>query len=584
MTAPRQSQHFVEIQKAASQLRNGRRADAVMIYEEIAAQAGDDAAVNTQLGQLCLQLGAPEQAEKHFSIAAGQEPDNADYLGFLGVALQQLGRQDDAFATFERAKAIDPANPSTLHGLAIIYMSRSDYLEARSYLEQAQELKPGDAGIRTNLATTLANLNEHELALPHAKKAMKLDPANPNAHYALGRILTELGRTDEAVRHFKKTIRQHTTFGGAYDLLSRIRKFTPADKAFINKTEKVLQKGMPAKERTCVHYALGKMYDDCHDFDDAFEHYRQANLLQKRPYDTKHDAEHLRQVKKAFDAASLERYQDLGHPSDIPVFIVGMPRSGTTLMERIIASHSRAAGAGELPEIPRIAGHVSPKDDLRNLVARTRENLTADKVAGVAETYLRVLRQGREDASRVVDKLPGNFLHLGLITTLFPNATIIHARRHALDTCLSCYFQNFTNVRWANDLEIIANVYRLYREAIAFWRDALPAGKIVDIVYEELIEDPATQSRRMIEACGLAWEADSLEFHKQEAVVRTASLSQVRQPIYSTSRMRWVNYADHVGELASTLVEFLQDDRELLGRHGIDLSSSGRGWLRRVFS
>lgn len=555
----------------------------MMIYDEVASRASDDGAVNAQLGQLCLQLGAPEQAEKHFAIAVGQEPDNADYMGFLGVALQQLGRQDEAFVAFERAMAIDPDNPSVLHGLAIVYMDRSEYLEARRYLEQAQKLKPGDAGIRTNLATTLANLNEHDLALAHAEKAMKLDPADPNAHYALGRILTELGRTDDAVRHFEKTIRQHKTFGGAYDLLSRIRKFTPADKAFIDKTERLLQKGMPAKERACMHYALGKMYDDCHDFDDAFEHFRQANLLQKRPYDTKRDVKRYRRVKEAFDVASLERYQDLGHPSDIPVFIVGMPRSGTTLMERIIASHSKAAGAGELPEITRIAGRVSPGDNLRNLVARTRDNLTADKVTEFAETYLKVLRQGREEASRVVDKLPGNFLHLGLITTLFPNTTIIHARRHALDTCLSCYFQNFTNVRWANDLDVIADVYRLYREAMVRWRSVLPAGKVVDVVYEELIEDPATQARRMIEACGLTWEADSLEFHKREAVVRTASLSQVRQPIYKTSRMRWVNYAGHIGALASSLAEFLQDDRELLGQHGIDLSSPGRGWLRRVF-
>jgi len=572
------------VRQAAKQFRNGRRADALLTYDEVSQQAADDAVVNVELGHLCNELGDIDQAVAHYAVAVDQEPDNAHFLGYLGVALQKIGRSDEAFPILTRAVAIDANNTEVLHALGLYYKARADHVRARDYLEQALQSKPSDAVVRTNLSTTLVDLDLHELALEHAEKAVKLDAGNANALYAVGRILAQLGRTDEAIRHFEKTIRQHKTFGGAYDYLSRMKKFSPADRAFIDKTEKVLQQGMPADQRYSIHYALGKMYDDCGEWDKAFEHYRQANLLQKKDYDAKPWRRQFRQVRKLFDAASLEKYRTLGHQSAQPVFIVGMPRSGTTLMERIIASHPQAAGANELPEIPRIAGLVSPVDDLKRYVATSRANLTSDNIRKYADSYLAVLQRGREDADRIVDKLPGNFFHLGLITTLFPNATIIHAIRNPLDTCLSCYFQNFTNVGWANDLELIGDVYRLYRSVMAYWHDVLPEGRIINLEYEHLVEDLETHGQRLLESCGLTWEEGNLEFHKEEGVVKTASLWQVRQPIYKSSNKRWVNYASHLGGLANSLSDFLQDDRQELETHGITIGApSGIGRLKKLF-
>ena len=193
------------------------------------------------------------------------------------------------------------------------------------------------------------------------------------------------------------------------------------------------------------------------------------------------------------------------------------------------------------------------------------------------------MRQAREHAGRIVDKQPFNYYHLGLISVLFPNATIVHAVRHPLDVCLSCYFQNFTELPWTNDFGSIASFYRLYREFMDYWRKVLPEGKIVDFEYESVVEDPETQGRRLLEACGLRWDAGVLEFYRQEGVVRTASMWQVRQPIYRGSRMRWKNYAGHLRALASDLAEYLQEDREELAEFGIEIPrSSGIGWIRRL--
>ena len=572
-----------QIQEAARLLRKDRQAEALLIYEEVADTAGNDIAVNIEMGHFCSQLRAFDQAIEHYAVAVEQEPENAHFLGFLGVAYRQHGQSERALEVLKRAMAFNADIPIVLDSLGLIYASRNDPAQARAYFERATQLKPGEASFRINYAMSLKQLDEHDEALRQALKAVKQDPLNPNGHYLVGAILTESGRTDEAIRHFQRTIRDQKTFGGAYDLLARIRKFTPADTSFIEKTEKVLKAGMPPDQRYAVHYALGKMYDDCREWDKAFEHFRQANLLQKKPFDGDAEAKRFRKTKKAFDAAALERYRAFGHPSAQPVFIVGMPRSGTTLIEQMIASHPRGAGGDELPEMPRIANLLAPGDDLRRYVSTMHANLTPENIKRYAEQYLGVLRRGREGADRIVDKLPGNYFFLGLISVLFPNTTIIHAVRHPLDTCLSCYFQNFAEVQWANDFKVIAKIYRGYREAMAYWERVLPEGKILEVRYERMVEDPENEGRRMIEHCGLEWDSNLLQFHRQERVVKTASVWQVRQPIYRSSRMRWKNYAPYLAELADALSDYLPEERRELKDLGIpQAGGSGMAWLKRL--
>jgi tetratricopeptide (TPR) repeat protein len=576
---------IAEIDNAIRALTSGRRADAVAIYEDISQRSDLDAVTHGALGRLCLALDGSFQAVQHFQTAVEGEPDNAMYYSYLGSALEAERRGEEAADAFEKALEIDENMPNALNGLGIIHTRRGDYEKANELFKKAQELKPSDGIIQTNYAMALSRIDEYETALKHAEKGLKLIPENPDAHYTYGSILSQSGRVDDAIRHFEGSIRKNRMFGGAYDHLSRIKKFSRDDMPFIDGVEKVLKKGMPARDRLCLHFAMGKMYDDCQMFDKAFEHYRQANLLKRKNYDSRPARQRFKYARKTLNAKTLQKYQQYGSDSSMPIFVLGMPRSGTTLMERMITSSDRVAGAGELVEIPHIASEIVPRDKPRQFSTLVSEELTADGVSRYAEQYLRILRQADPDAERIVDKLPTNYMHVWLISILFPKATIIFARRHPLDVALSCYFQNFSSIPWADDFQTIADEYRFHREAMDYWKKILPEGKIVDVYYERLVEEPDVYGKQMLESCGLDWSGDGLEHYKKEKVVKTASLWQVRQPVYQSSRMRWKKYAPHLGELANLMADFLQDDREELSAHGIELSgSSGIGRLKKLFA
>lgn len=573
---------LADIRQASQKLAMGRRTEALLVYHDVSQKAGLLAHVQFELGNLCQEIGDAHAAIPHYVIATEQSPENANYLAMLGIAYLNDGDWEKSRDALERALAMNSDILEAQHGLGIYYMKRADYESAAGHLERACELKPSDASIRKSLTTTLTMLNRYDEALAHAKKAVKLNASDPNAHYVLCQTLAQVGEIEAAVKQLEQTIRRNKSFGGAYDLLARIRRFSKDDELFIRQTEKVLERGMPPQERFGLHYALGKMHDDCGNYDEAFAHYQQANVQQRKLYEIRKDETLFKHMKRVFTASWLRSASTDGNPSAQPVFIVGMPRSGTTLMERIISSHPRAAGAGELPEMRRLAASIFSERKGRRVVAGAQEELNSENIATYAEGYLNILRQGRRDAHRIVDKMPGNFLVVGLIKTLFPNATVINAIRHPLDSCLSCYFQNFINLRWANDFDMIGRIYALYRQSMDYWKAVLPAGSIIDIHYEQLVDEPETHGRRMIEACGLEWDPTVLEFSRNKDVVRTASIAQAREPIYKSSRMRWTAYSQHIAPLAGVLAPYLENDRELLREHGIELPAFG--WLRRMLA
>lgn len=570
-----------EIQQAAQLLKKGQRSGAVALYSEIAARAGNFPAVQLQLGLLCEEIGDIDQAISHYVAAVEGDPENPVYLGILGVAYLNDARLQKAFDSLGRALAINPDSVEATHGLGVYHMQQADYESACEFLERAVSLKPGDATIRMNLASTLVRLERHDDALTHIRKALKLDGSNPGATLRYAEMLAETGDIDAATQHLEGALKKHPSNGAMYDQLARYRRFSRQDADLIKKAEKALSRSMPPHERFGLLYALGKMHDDCGDYEQAFGYYEQANLLKKKPYDVDRDDRLRRAHEKTFSARFLDEIRGRGHESRQPVFIIGMPRSGTTLMEQIIGAHPDGAGAGELPAIPAISKELFGTDKRFASPKKVQALLDRDKIQDLAARYLGILQQGRGHATRIVDKLPTNFLFLGLIKAIFPHATIIHIVRNPLDSCLSCYFQNFTNVRWANDLGVISRVYGIYRKSMAHWEKVLPDGSILNVRYEELVDDPETHARAVIEACGLEWDATVLEFFRQKSVVRTASVTQSRQPIYTTSKQRWINYAQHLQPVVSGIAEYLEDDKDLLAEHGLALRSSN-GWLRRI--
>jgi len=573
---------IADIQKAAQLLKSGQRSGAVALYHQIAGRAGSSPVVQIQLGFLCEQIGDVDQAIIHYEIAVEGDKENPANLGILGVAYLNAGELGKSGEVLKRALSLNPDSIEANHGLGVYHMRQADYESAVGFLEHAAALKPGDASIRGGLATTLSRLDRFEEAHDHIKRALKLDNSNPDVHLRYGEILAQTGDIESATRHVEAALRKHPGNGGLYDQLARYRKFSNEDAALIKKAEKALSRGMPPRERWGLLYALGKMHDDCGEYEKAFGYYEQANLLKKKPYDVDRDDKLRRAHAKTFSASFLDEVRSWGHESKQPVFIVGMPRSGTTLMEQIIGGHPDGAGAGELSTIPTISKELFDATRVLKPADKVRAELTAGKIGELAERYLGILQQGRGSAARIVDKLPTNFLFLGLIKAVFPNATIIHAVRNPLDSCLSCHFQNFTSLRWANDLDVISRIYGIYRKSMADWEKTLEPGSILHVRYEELVEDPETHARRMIEACGLEWDESVLEFFRRKSIVRTASIMQSRQPIYKTSKQRWTNYAQHLQPLVSGIADYLRDDKDLLAEHGLELRSNG-GWLRKVF-
>ncbi|MDH5649193.1 MAG: sulfotransferase, partial [Gammaproteobacteria bacterium] len=295
----------------------------------------------------------------------------------------------------------------------------------------------------------------------------------------------------------------------------------------------------------------------------------------------------VRKTRKYYDKELFEKARDLGSESETPIFVVGMPRSGTTLIEQIICSHPQGAAAGELKEIAHIAAQVFPSDSLSDYGKELHNFLNKDTIRQYTDSYLQVLQNNRQHANRIVDKMPDNFFRLGLIKLLFPKAHIIHAIRNPLDTCLSCYFRPFTFVYWTYDLKWIGARYRFYRETMEYWKKILPANTIIDVDYDKLIENPAIQTRRIIESIGLPWDEHCLEFYKEQRAITTESVWQVRQPIYTSSSKRWMNYAPYLDALASELSNYLQpEDIEILKNHGIMTTTRKWGWknLRNVLA
>jgi hypothetical protein len=338
--------------------------------------------------------------------------------------------------------------------------------------------------------------------------------------------------------------------------MSRARRFSEADLPEISRIEDLLQKpDMTEEGRINLHFALGKMFDDCKRYDKAFEHFREANRYKRQRvhFDGGHFSCWNARIQNVFTQTFFERYAHVGDPSERPVFIVGMPRSGTTLVEQILASHPRVYGAGELTTVFDIVCALEEPGAGAVKYPEIIATLDDAELQRRARQYLDTLQAIDPQVARVTDKLPTNFFHLGFIAAMLPRAHIIHCRRDAMDTCLSNFVQMFAEGHYYSyDLSDIAIYYRGYEQIMAHWRDVLPTP-MYEVQYEELVEDQERISRELIDHIGLDWDERCLAFHETRRAVRTASNWQVRQPLYKSSRKRWKNYEKHLTGLRTEL-------------------------------
>jgi len=439
---------------------------------------------------------------------------------------------------------------------ASLLMQDKDALLA---LQQATKLLPEEAELHNNLGHALTKHGRESEAEAGFRRALRIKPDYTDALFNLSGSLMDQGRLDEAEVSYRQLRAIKSNFAEASLAIALARKVKADGEnlaALIASEEAARSSArlLSDKEEMFLHFALGKSYGDIGDHEKAFPHFLDGCRLKRATFDYDPDetTRYFDSIMRNFDAATIDGLRGGGDPSSLPIFVLGMPRSGTTLIEQIIASHPDIHGAGELPGLPaivrsEIAGTAFP-DNVRLLDQARLTAWGAEYVSG--------LQQRAPDARRITDKMPANFLALGLIHLMLPNAKIVHVKRNPADTCLSCFTQLFkSGQEFTYDLAELGRYYADYVRLMEHWRKVLPDGAFLDVQYEDIVADQKTQARRLIEYCGLEWNDACLDFHRDKRVVRTASMAQVRQPIYLSSVERWRPYEKFLGPLFDVLGE-----------------------------
>ena len=506
----------------------GRLQEALVLAEHLTAAAPEAWQSHAQYGALLAALGRPHDAVAPLRHALALQPDRAELFNNVGAALRSLGRVEEAAAAFERALELAPTYRDARRNLANVLAS------------QAMDRWRSGAG-----AQALALLD----------RAVATDPENGGARAQLGNLLAEEGRIAEAVQALLGAIALEPDQPEFYRFLAQIEIGALTEEHLLRLT--ALSERTPPGEgdRTDVDFALARVHAARGETERAFQHLTAANasVRERLAYDETGTLDALARIAEVFNAAFL-RDRAGGNLSDAPIFIVGMPRSGTTLVEQILASHPQVHGGGEIGLFEEVARALIGSG--RAIAAEDVQRASPALLRELGECYVRALRGlSPEPAARITDKMPSNFRYAGLIHLALPSARIVHVRRDPLDTCFSCFMHYFAddNMAWAYDLRRIGRYYRAYSRLMEHWRAVLPAGSIIDVEYEALVADAETQARRLVEACGLAWDERCLRFHQTRRPVRTASVAQVRRPIYRSA----IRSSRAYGDLLQPLIEEL---------------------------
>lgn len=509
--------------------------------------------VALQNGVAAHQSGDLPRAEFHYQTILRDHPKHPDALNLMGTLALEAKKYDIALGYFRKALKQEPRNKAYLYNQASAQIHLGKAQHACDTLRKATGLYPKFAKNWVLVGRAEAQLGRHDAALAAYDKAVALKSDDPEIAVERAEVLVNLGQMDAASDIFRQAIASGQNAVKAMKGLSVARKFKPDDPEPDKMLQALDQPGLKAEEIQILRYSAGKALADQKRYDAAFEQFATAKAEAKGGFSMKMHHQAYGRIKDIFTADHIAEKAALGHTSQKPVFIVGMPRSGTTLTEQILASHPQIAGAGELSDLRKVARDLGRGDLNPEIFGRGVRNMSRGQVRKLAGQYLSVLKQHSATADRVVDKLPHNYELIGLILMLFPNAKIIHCQRSAMDTCVSCFTHNFSTAHGYNeDLETLGKYYRAYADLMAHWDDILP-GRILHSRYEDLIADQETASRRLIDWTGLEWDDACLSFQKTERLVTTPSRWQVRQPIYKSSMRSWEKYADHLGPLQKAL-------------------------------
>jgi tetratricopeptide (TPR) repeat protein len=526
-------------------------------YEQAIALAPDYAEAHNNLGMLCAALGRFAEAVACYHRAIAARPDFAGARNNLGNALVTLWRFDEAIAQFLKAIAAAPNFAEAHSNLATALAALDLYEGAAAHYRQAVTIKPDFAAAHINLGHTLVALNRPEEAIAACRRAIELTPQSGDGYFALGHALRMLGQLAEARQALERGLDLSPARTDLHRALADVKQFAPGDPQLAAMEKLAGEKAsLRAPQRIELHFALAKAYADIDEPEQAFAQLIEGNGLKRHEviYNEAVTREGFQRVEAAFTPELLRQKRGMGDPSAVPIFVFGMPRSGTTLVEQIIASHPKVFGADERMDFSRAVGRLIAPSGMP-IFPDMIHSVTAAQLRALGAAYLAGMRAAAPAAERITDKWPANFVFAGLIHLALPNAKLIHVSRDPPDTCLSCFARLFAgpHLSYTYDLGELGRYYRGYEKLMAHWRRVLPQGVMLDVQYEELIADFEPHARRIVAHCGLEWDESCLSFHATQRPVRSASAAQVRQPLYRSAVGRWRRYAAMLGPLLEAL-------------------------------
>ncbi len=555
----------------------------------------------SNLGQALLDHGEPDAAEPYLQQAVRLAPQFAEAWSNLGNLLRQRDQLDEAVACYRRALELRP-DIAMVHGNLGQVLQQQGHLDAAiACYERAAQLDPASPRFETFWASALAEKEDFAAAAEHYRRALALQANYPEALHGLGTVLLEQGKWSEAIAHFDAALQQRPDFAeayvsraGAYAELGELERaeadyrtalqHDPEHAGALGVLAIQLRERLPQEDvarmeallqrehlsewrRAMLHHGLAHVYDGRGDYARAATHAAAGNALRRRIWERQGKAyrrdEHAQFVDfliRFFTPDYFARVRGWGLETSLPVFVFGLPRSGTTLVEQVLASHPQVHGAGELLVTKQVFDRLPEWLQREAAAPLCLPELRRDVVQRAAKEHLAVLRGLHPTAARIVDKMPDNYLWLGWLATLFPRARLIYVRRNLGDVALSCWMTNFKQVRWACDWEDIAARIREHLRLMAHWQRVLPT-EMLTVDYEELVADVEGTARRMLAYCGLEWDAACLRFYENRRPVRTASVTQVRQPVYRRAVGRWRHYQPFMGPLLQ-LLNLQQDTSE----------------------
>jgi tetratricopeptide (TPR) repeat protein len=571
----------------------GDKEDAIFHFRKALEFAPNLAEAHSNLGQLLFEQGRLDEALHHCQEAVRYRPNFPEAHTNLGIVYRGLGRRAEARACYLEALRLNPAMAVACNNLGQVMQEEGDLEGCLAWYKKSLEIDPNSVLVQCNLASVLKEQGKYHESVAHYDMALRLDPDSADAHNGrgwvrheqgylddalahyrraielrgdfalahcnLGTVLEEIGDMEGALRCFREAVRHDPGHAEAFALLSSLLGRKISDDELATMRRLVTSPALDDYKRSALYFAIGNVLDARGEYAAAAEQLRQANALgladwtrRGRPYRPDEHDESIRAIIGTCTRDFFTRLRDCAVDTDRPVFIVGLPRSGTTLTEQILASHPQVHGAGELSIVrdsiemlPRMLGVQATAVECIGLIDRP----IAQRLA---QHHLSHLESLDPQAPRIVDKMPENYIYLGILAALYPRATFIHCQRDLRDVAVSCWMTHFRHVRWANDPAHIVSRIQAYQRLMEHWRKVLPI-RWLDVPYEETVADLETTARRLVAWCGLEWDPACLAFYEGKRIVRSASVAQVRRPLYKHAVARWKNYEQELGPVLAQL-------------------------------